>query len=485
MNIVFASAETSPFAKTGGLGEVAGALPKALAKLGEQPQVITPFHRAAAQWFDRAGHPIEPLAEIDVRWAGWATRVHLLRSHLPSSDVPVIFVAHPAFDRPQLYAAFGGDDDLERYTLFCRSVIAACEFLGEPVDLLHTHDWHTAALNLYLQSGLREHPLFRATGSVFTIHNLHYQGRYGGDRFPWLGVSGALWPSLEFHGDICMIKGGIVHADRVTTVSPSYAREIQTPEGGAGLDGLMRHLSHKLTGILNGIDADEWNPERDTLIAAPYGPGSMRGKTSCKIAIRKEAELSAKGSRPLIGIVSRLADQKGFDIFLPAVDALVELGFEIVGIGSGEPYYEESFRMFEQRHRERMRFWVGFDPPLSHRIIAGADLVVVPSRYEPCGLIQMQALRYGTLPLVRRVGGLADTVLAWDERNPKEATGFAFDAPDPHELFHAASVAHSVWNQRPLWRRLRSNGMAVDFSWDASARAYREIYREAAAAHRE
>ncbi len=479
LRVVFASAEVSPFAKTGGLGDVAGSLPPALARLGISPAVITPFHRAARQWFERNRAPLEPAGELDVPWSLWTGRIHILRAHLPGTTIPVYFVDHPVFDRPTLYAGYGGfDDDLERFAFFSRSVTAICESLAQPVDLFHTNDWHAALLNVDLHARLADHPLFRRTASVFTIHNLHYQGRYSGDRFGYLGLDYRFWPDFEYHGDVNMIKAGIVHADRVTAVSPSYAEEIRTPEGGAGLDGLMRHLSPKLRGILNGIDVDEWDPSADPEIAGRFSLQSMTGKATCKRELRREAGFRSRSSRLLIGVVSRLVDQKGFDLLLPNVPALLDAGCELVVLGSGESYYEETFRRLEQEREESVRVWLGFDPGLAHRIIAGSDLVMVPSRYEPCGLIQMQALRYGTLPLVRRVGGLIDSVEPYDGTNRATATGFGFHAPEPEELMRASRAALSVWGQRALWRRLRANGMTRDFSWNRSAREYLELYRQ-------
>lgn len=478
MRVVFAAAEVAPFSRTGGLGEVCGALPAALARLGHDLLIVTPFHRMAQSWFSRHVHSLEEMTTLELHWAGWHTPIRLLRSVLPATDVPVVFVAADAFDRDSIYAGFGGfDDDLERYTIFCRGVIEACEWLGQPVDLLHTHDWHTALLNVYLESGLRQHPVFSRTGSVFTIHNLHYQGRYAGDRGAFLGLAEPLRARLEDHGGLNMIKGGIVHARRLTVVSPTYAHEIQTPEGGAGLDGLMREMYGKLTGILNGIDPDEWNPETDPSLPARFAAGTMRGKNSCKLALRRECGFRSRHSRPLFGIVSRLVDQKGFDLLLSELPAVLDLGAELVVLGGGDPYYEESFQRAAERFPDRVRVWLGFEPGLARRIIAGSDVMLVPSRYEPCGLIQMQAMRYGSLPLVRRVGGLVDSVTGWNGTNRNVANGFAFDEPKPIELFHACTTVLSTWQDRPLWRRLRANAMAAGFSWERSAKAYAELYQ--------
>lgn len=478
MNIVMASAEVSPYARTGGLGDVLGALPRALGSRGHRVTVFTPFYRQTRQYFDRTGEALEPLGELILTWAGWVARVELLKAKLPDSEVDMIFVASDTlFDREELYStrADGFDDHLERFTVFCRAVLAAAERLAIEVDVLHAHDWHAALLPIYADADRLP------VATVYTIHNLNYQGRYGPARFIVLGLDRSYFlpEGLEYFGDVNLMKGGIVYADQVTTVSPTYAKEIQTPQFGAGLDGVLRTAAPKLNGILNGIDVEEWNPETDSAIAATYGAESLDGKTRCKRELRKEAGLLAARRGPLSGAISRLVEQKGIDLLIPVIPRLISQGAQVVILGSGEPELEEGLRSIEALLPGDVRAFISFDPALAHRIIAGSDVLAMPSRYEPCGLNQMYALRYGTVPVVRLTGGLADTVIPYDGTNADIATGFGFQSADAYSLHRELWLASLMFKDRVLWRKLQRNGMARDFSWDASARQYEKVYERA------
>ncbi|MGA7615035.1 MAG: glycogen/starch synthase [Thermoanaerobaculia bacterium] len=482
LRIAFVSAEVSPFAKTGGLGDVAGALPRQLGVHGHDVVVFTPWYRQTREYFEAAGVQPETLASLMIIWPGFSAPVTLLRSTLPGSGVPVIFVANDAlFDRDGIYALRDGiyDDLLERFTFFCRAVIAACETLGFSPDILHANDWHTALLPIMLANGLRHSPHFAHCASVFTIHNLNYQGRYGAEHFPGTGLPFSLWSpaAVEYFGDLNLMKGAIIFADRVTAVSPNYAKEIQTPPFGAGLDGILREHASKLVGILNGIDVEEWNPETDRYIPARFSTESLAGKADCRRELRKEAGLQPRPRTPVIGIISRLVEQKGFDLLLPEIPRLLSLGAQFVVLGSGASFIEEAFRSFERDFSAQFRTWITFDLGLSHRIIAGSDLLLMPSHYEPCGLNQMYALRYGTLPIVRLTGGLADTVLPFDGSNRRIANGFGFGRPDAEMLFLISWIAMLSWKDEALRRTLQRNGMSADFSWDHSAREYERVYR--------
>lgn len=475
MRIVFATAEVSPFAKTGGLGDVCGALPKALAGLGHDVVVITPCYRQVEDYFQRKGEALQPVHTTTLRWATWSLEMWLYRSTLPGSDVPVYFVAVPGvFDRPGLYDR----DDLERFTIFNRAVITTCEFLGLPVDVLHAHDWHTALLPVYLSSGLRNVPIWERTASLFTIHNLAYQGIYALEKFSFLGLHDAYRSSdvLEHYGDINFMKGAIVFSDGVSTVSPTYAREIQTSEFGSGLDGLLRAFSWKLSGILNGIDTDEWDPEHDPWIPSRFSKERMDGKSECRSNLETEAGWKHDSGSPIIGIISRLVSQKGFDILAPVASEIIERGARFVVLGTGEPELEYVFRSIEAAFPGRVKVWTRFDGELAHRIIAGSDLILMPSRYEPCGLNQMYAIRYGTLPLVRLTGGLADTVIPFKGINLENANGFGFQSTQSSELLLTAWVALLEFRDKKTWRRLQVNGMWRDFSWTASAAEYVKAY---------
>lgn len=484
MRIVFASAEVSPFAKTGGLGDVCGALPKALARLGEDVVVFMPYYRAAKRYFERNGgtHP-ELLFERQITWGNWSAHAAFHRGTIPGSSVPVIFVENFGFfDRDGIYEGRDGTDDgLERYAFFCRAVIAGCEELGERVDILHAHDWHTALLPVYLESGLRVVPIFRDTATVFTIHNLNYVGSFSADHFAATGLHSALWNAagVEYFGRLHLMKGGIIFANEVTTVSPTYAKEIQTPEYGAGVDGILLQHGDKLVGILNGIDPDVWNPATDPHIQGHYHPDDLRGKARCKQALLDEAGLPRRGRTPLIGAVSRLVEQKGFDLLIPALPKLLAAGTQFAILGTGEPWLEAALAEQEQRYPDAVKMWNSFDDALAHRIFAGSDLVLVPSRYEPCGLNQMYALRYGTPPIVRMTGGLADTVVPYDGSNAAAANGFGFTPPDTNHLYLTTRIAALTYREQSVWPALVQNGMRADYSWEMSARHYVDAYRRA------
>lgn len=487
MRILFATAEVSPIAKTGGLGDVCGTLPKALAKLGHEVTLIMPFHRQAREWFDRTGAPLEEaLPTTQIIWANWAAEATYLRSVLPGTDIPLYLVANDQFfNREQIYAprADGYDDGVERFAFFCRAVITASELLGLDPDILHAHDWHTALLPLYLHSGLRGSGPFQATRSVYTIHNLNYQGIGWPAQFNALGLHSRYWApdALEHFGQLNLMKGGIIFGDQVTTVSPNYAKEIQTPAHGAGLDGVLRSLSFKLTGILNGIDVEEWNPDTDPNIPSNYSSEQMNGKALCKRALLREAGLRRRARTPLLCFISRLVDQKGVDLLIPALPRMLRAGAQAVILGSGESRYENALAQIGEEYRDSCRVWIGFDTTLSHRIYAGADALMMPSIYEPCGLNQMYALRYGTLPIVRLTGGLVDTVMPFDGTNEREANGFGFVTPAPDELFVAAWVATLNYREGRVWKQLQKNGMSADFSWDRSAHEYQSVYQRAVA----
>jgi len=486
MRIVFATAEVSPIAKTGGLGDVCGSLPKALKKLGHDVVIFMPFYREARHWFDRNGIAVhQPMPTVTISWADWTAEATFLRTTLPGTDIPLILVANDYFfERDAIYAdaAFGFHDYLHRYTFFCRAVVRACELLDIAPDILHCHDWHTALLPVYLHSGLRGGSAqFARTRSVYTIHNLNYQGVAGPDAFPLTGLHSRYWApdALEHFGTVNPMKGGILFADQVTTVSPSYAREIQTKQHGAGLDGVLRAVSYKFTGILNGIDVDEWNPATDTHLAMNFELDSLEQKAENKRALAKEAGLEYSPQKPIIGAVSRLVSQKGFQLLIPILERLLEAGAQIVILGSGEPELESALSLIGEHHPGECRVWIGFDNAVAHRIYAGSDMLLMPSIYEPCGLNQMYASHYGTIPIVRLTGGLADTVIPFDGTNLRRATGFGFMMAHPIELYLATWVGMLNFKDADAWRALQMNGMQIDFSWDRSARQYDEVYRRA------
>jgi starch synthase len=485
LNVVFATAEVSPIAKSGGLGDVCGSLPKALVKLGHEVTVFMPYYRQARHFFEKSGLSVhQPLPTETIRWANWTAEATYLRTHLPGTDIPLVLVANDFFfERDQIYQGIDGVDDfLLRYTFFSRAVIRGCELLDLAPEILHCHDWHTALLPVYLDSGLRAEPHWSRTRSVYTIHNLNYQGVAAAEAFALTGLHSRYWSpdAVEHFGQLNPMKAGILFADQVTTVSPTYADEIKTPALGAGLDGVLRAAGRKFRGILNGIDVEEWDPATDEHLVANFEADTLRDKTKNKRALLKEAGLKFSAKTPLIVAVSRLVDQKGFQLLIPILDRVLATGAQVIILGSGEPALESALLQIAAAHPANCRVWIGFDNALAHRLYAGADMLLMPSIYEPCGLNQMYALRYGTIPIVRLTGGLADTVIPFDGTNPEVATGFGFALPHPMELYLATWVAQLNFKDPSVWKSLQENGMACDFSWDRSAREYDAVYRLAA-----
>jgi starch synthase len=397
-----------------------------------------------------------------------------------------LFVDHSGyFDRDYLYGAVGHDypDNPERFAFLCRAALEWAETSAERYDVLHGHDWQAGLLPV-LQRQVAS-PSLRGVPSVFTLHNLAYQGIFDASWLPRLGL-GWEWMSinaLEFWNRISLLKGGIVFSRAITTVSPRYAQEIQTPEYGFGFDGILRSRSDDLVGILNGIDYDQWDPARDPHLPEPFDAVHMEGKQAARRALLETFGLPAdpQGSRPIVGMISRLVDQKGFDLLAELSDELPRLNASFVLLGSGERRYEDLWLALASRHPDRVGVRIGFDEPLAHRIEAGADVFLMPSRFEPCGLNQMYSLRYGTPPLVRATGGLYDTVKNFDERTGT-GTGFTFEKYSSQALLGTLQWALQTYANRAVWRRIQAAGMRQDVSWDASAREYVKVYERTAQA---
>jgi starch synthase len=464
--ILMVASEAVPFAKSGGLADVVGALPAALQRQGEEVAVIMPRYRSIP-W-----HETESAFDNMVVYAGAAPYRVDLRTKV-HRGVRFFFVEAPYFfDREGLYNYHGTDfgDNHRRFAVLALAALGAAQTVF-PCDILHCHDWQAALVPVYKMDQQHSNPLLAGTKTVLTIHNLGYQGRFHRTQFPDLGLNwGWFTPDkLEYYGDVNFLKGGIATADWLTTVSPTYAREIQTPEGGFGLDGILRHRSDALTGILNGVDYEEWNPETDPFLPAHYSVHDLSGKRVCKKALLEEFGLDAHNlERPLIGIVSRFAPQKGFDLIAGIGHFFEETDAQLVVLGSGEWRY---VHLFEEWHRWKPRqiaVWVGYNNPLAHRIEAGADIFLMPSQYEPCGLNQIYSLRYGTVPVVRAVGGLDDTI--------QEDTGFKFHEYSVGALYDTLRVAVGAYRNRDAWTERMRRGMSKDYSWDASARQYSALY---------
>lgn len=482
MKICHLSAECMPFAKTGGLGDVAAALPRAQWAAGDDVEVWLPFHHSAAEWYRRRqSWPELGCAPFRVELLGQSYEVGILRGQLPASQVPVYFVAHdPFFHRGPIYAAdaTGRDDGLWRFTLFVRAAVAAMKHLGRRPQILHCHDWHPAlAPMLGAWSSYRDR-WFDEVASVLTIHNLHHQGAYEPSLFPALGLPAETAPLVHHHGAVNLLKGALVAADMITTVSPTYAWEIQTREGGQGLDELLRARGDRLTGILNGIDPSEWDPAVDPHLLARYSAADLTGKAQCRRALCEAAGFAADDPGLILGAIGRLTEQKGFDVLLDAVPRLLAEGTRIVMLGSGDPALERRMLDYAAAHPGRFRAWLGYDEARAHGIEAGADSFIMPSRFEPCGLNQMYSLAYGTPPIVRHTGGLADTVIGYHGHNLDRANGFSF-----YDLTADAIAGTVAWARSALasgaWPQLVQNAMRADFSWRRSAELYGQVYRQA------
>jgi starch synthase len=482
MKILFAASEAAPFARTGGLGDVAGALPQALSRLGHDIRLIMPLYRAVDVKRHRLG---EVARGLEVPAAVGSQKVDVLEGRL-SSGAPVYFVRHDlSFDRDGLYQAPSGDDypdNAERYALFCRATLEACRALGFQPDVVHVHDWQTALIPVYLKTLLRGDPFLEGIATVFTIHNLGYQGLFGPEILPRLGLHREVFTpgGIEFYGQVNLLKGGLLFADLLTTVSPRYSREIRTPELGHGLDGVLRQRSGDLFGILNGIDPEEWNPAIDPHIAARYTAADLSGKAVCKKDLQRRFRLPERADVPVLGVVSRLAEQKGLDLLRDIMVDVMSLDLQLILLGSGEKALEAAFLQAATQHPSKLGVTIGFDIPLSHQIEAGADLFLMPSRYEPCGLNQMYSLAYGTIPVVRATGGLDDTIVTFDPATGR-GNGFKFDEATAAALLQSIMQALALFSQKAHWGRVVANAMAGNFTWDRSAREYEQLYRRSLA----
>lgn len=479
MKILLASSEMVPFSKTGGLADVAGALAKSLSKLGHEVSVIVPFYKVAQQ----RGFEIEEIDRtFSVPISNREEYGEIFRMTLPEGPT-VYFIGKAAYyDRDELYRTPQGDysDNAERFIFFSKAILQLCKVFRYSPDVIHCNDWQTGLVPIYLKAALRNDPIFERTGTLFTIHNIGYQGLFWHLDMHLTNLSWDLFKpnGIEFYGKINLLKAGIVGADIITTVSPRYAQEIQTEELGAGLDGILRKRSQRLFGVLNGVDYDEWNPETDKYIAANYGPNDLSGKARCKADLLEQFGLPSLDGTPVLGMVSRLTDQKGFDILVPVIDDILKEGYQFVLLGTGEEKYHSLCTAMAQKYPQRMGLKLTFSNKLAHKIEAGSDIFMMPSRYEPCGLNQMYSLKYGTVPLVRATGGLDDTIIDYST-NPSTGNGFKFAEYTSRALLDEVREAHRYYLSRGEWERIIMNGFKCDFSWDASAKRYVELYQKA------
>lgn len=484
LNVLFLSPEVVPFAKSGGLADVAGALPQALSDLGCQVTVAMPFHgdllKGGIETLPAGG----PTVTVPVGGESYTLAVRTLAA--PQGDVRHLFVQNAElFARAGLYGDAKGeypDNDI-RFICFCRGILEWVKLTGWCPDIVHANDWQSAPALASLATHFEDDPFFSGTRTVLTIHNLAYHGQFPGERFANLGLDPRLfYPTspFEFYGFVNFLKSGIVYAHKINTVSPTYAREIQTPEMGAGLDGVLRTRAADLSGILNGMDTSVWNPANDPHIARTYTSGRIpSGKQANKAALCERAGLpKTRRDRPLIGIISRLAEQKGFDLVEDAAADLFALDCNFVVLGTGEKRFHDLFTALEREHPDRLKAFLTFDNTLAHQIEAGADFFLMPSRYEPCGLNQMYSLAYATIPIVRATGGLADTVIDADA-DPDTGNGFVFEEYTAEAMLDAVVRALAAFRQPKRRAALRRRGMSCDFSWAHSAAAYLALYRAA------
>ncbi|HKQ07685.1 MAG TPA: glycogen synthase GlgA [Blastocatellia bacterium] len=470
MNILLAASEVVPYAKTGGLADVAGALPKALARLGHRVRVVMP--RYNVERITQNTEALPGALAVPFNFTTRETAVYIDRS----GEVPVYFIDAPEyFSRGRLY---GEQDDAERYAFFSRAVVEFAKALGESLDIIHLNDWMTGLVATHLKTTYAGDPAFARTRTLFTIHNLAFHGYFdtydlGKFGLPdWLNRSEG---GLEFNRMGSALKAGLVFSDGISTVSPRYAQEIQTPEFGYQFDGLLRARRNDLFGILNGVDYDEWSPDRDHYLAAHYSLNDFGGKRECKRDVLRRFQLPEDLDRPLIGCISRLSDQKGFDLIIDAAWQMLERGVSFILLGSGDEVYERRFQALRDARPQQVGVYFGYSNELAHKIEAGADIFLMPSKFEPCGLNQMYSLRYGTPPVVRAVGGLDDTIENFD-RGSRRGNGFKFYDYHSARLLEKVYEALLLYTDRELWQTLMRNGMSADHSWHRAALQYVQVY---------
>jgi len=483
MKIVMVASEVAPFSKEGGLADVLGALPVALSELGHDVTVISPLYRDVRAQAERIGWPLERLepGTFPVDVGETETDAALWTSHLPDSDVRAVFLQNDRYyDRGGYYTNSTDhtdySDNAERFIFLARGALEACRFLHIEPDVVHAHDWHTGLVPVYMKHVYAED--FGQAASVFTIHNLAYQGIFLHWAMKTAGLPWDLftWRQLEYYGNLCFLKAGLVFADALTAVSRTYAREVQTEQYGCGMHGVLQERAADLHGIINGIDQNIWNPATDPWIAARYDRENLAGKADCKAALQQQFNMPVDPERPVISLICRLVDQKGLDLLADALPALVQGEAQFIVLGTGEPHYHRMLENLAEEHPGSFACKIAYDEALAHMIEAGSDMFLMPSRFEPCGLNQLYSMRYGTVPVVRATGGLADTVVDADAADAGDATGFAFTEYSAAALIATLERALAAYADKDAWRRLMLNGMAQDWSWQRSAGEYVALY---------
>ncbi len=483
LKIAMFSAEASPYAKVGGLADVVGALPKALEKLGAAPIVVIPAYNESRPGASIASPPRAVLG-MDIPMASSVEHAEVFHSRMDGTSVDVYRISSPKyFDREGIYddpsTREGYPDNAQRYIFFMKSGLELLHTLGIAADVIHCHDAYTALVPGLVEFNYRRHPSYSNVGTLLTIHNLAHQGISPADALDYAGIDRSRFYPMspfEYWGRVNLMKAGIELADKINTVSPTYAVEIQTlPEFGRGLEGVLRSRSKDLSGIVNGIDYEEWNPASDPFIPARFSSSDLSGKAACKKHLLSYFSLPNPRRRtPLIGIVSRLAEQKGFDLIAEAIEEIMAQNLQMIVLGTGRQKYHDLLQGIASRFPSKIGVRLAFDNELAHKIEAGCDMFLMPSRFEPCGLNQLYSFRYGTIPIVRKTGGLADTVIP---ANHQEGTGFLFSEYSASAMTDAIKQALEAYSDRVLWKKLMIRAMTQDWSWDRSARQYMDLYR--------
>jgi starch synthase len=477
MHIVFAASECTPWAKTGGLADVVGALPTALVRMGHRVTTFVPYYRSVARKLPDLPVVLE---SVTIPFTHYQRFVRVLNGGIHEGVQIYFFDCPEMFDRESFYGTPSGDylDNWERFSLYSRAVIEVSKILGVP-DVFHAHDWQAALVPIYMRSIYYFDPVLRKVPCIFTIHNAGYQGWFPADTMPRLMLPWDMFTfeKLEAHDNVNLLKGGLIYADALTTVSRHYAQEIQTSEFGNGLDDIFRRRSGDLFGILNGVDYDEWDPSSDPHIAAHYSVDNLKGKKECRRDLLHAFGLSnVSDTTAVLGIVSRFATQKGFDMLAGIMPELVKDDIVLIAFGTGEEYYERLFSELGARYPDKVRVQIKYDNKIAHKIEAGSDIFLMPSRYEPSGLNQMYSLRYGTIPVVRSTGGLEDTIT---EIHNGQGNGFKFHGYNQWDLLDAIRRAVATFQNKPQWEEMMKRGMTEDFSWDKPAAEYEEVYKQA------
>ena len=482
LKIVFIASESVPFAKTGGLADVVGALPGALQKLGHKVIILMPLYRS----INRAKFDIQPILSPMGVWMGEKEEWCSVHGAANPDGVPVYFIEFSNyFERDGIYHDAEFNDYLDnprRFAFLARAGLQFCKDIGFKPDIVHVHDWQTALAAAYLKIWHWNDPVLGDAASLLTIHNVGYQGKYPAEHYAYTGLQAGNFTDRKFedHGGMNYLKGGVYYADMVNTVSPNYARETRTPELGYGMAMYLNDKGDRYLGILNGVDYTEWNPAVDPLIPENYTPEDLSGKKATKLALQQRFNLEIDESIPLVGVVSRFADQKGLDLLAGAIEGIVNnMRVQFAILGSGDKDLESYFGTLPARYPGRIGSYIGYNNEIAHWIEAGSDFFIMPSRYEPCGLNQIYSLKYGTLPIVRATGGLDDTVEQYNEATG-EGTGFKFWDASPHAIYFAVGWAVSTYYDRPQhFRQMQQRDMAQNYSWEESAQQYERVYRRA------